>query len=288
MRPGAPAWRAFWPVLPLLAFLALVVAGPIARVLLWGLAPSMAPTAPTIETGSPWRELVATPLYREALLRTFRLSVTVTLACLVLGYPVAYVLARARGWRGQLLLALVVAPFWISVLARSFTWMVLLQRQGVVNRLLLGLGLVAEPVPLVYNEVGVHVGMVHVLLPYMILSLYGAMRAIDPALLRAAAGLGATEWQAFRRVWWPLSRPGVAAGSLLLFVVALGFFVTPALLGGGKVTTLAMLIEAHVSQAQDWPLAAALGLVLLVATLLALVPAQRALRLETLVGAGGR
>jgi ABC-type spermidine/putrescine transport system permease subunit I len=288
MRPGAPAWRAFWPVLPLLAFLALVVVGPIARVLLWGLAPSMAPTAPTIETGSPWRELVATPLYREALLRTFRLSVTVTLACLVLGYPVAYVLARARGWRGQLLLALVVAPFWISVLARSFTWMVLLQRQGVVNRLLLGLGLVAEPVPLVYNEVGVHVGMVHVLLPYMILSLYGAMRAIDPALLRAAAGLGATEWQAFRRVWWPLSRPGVAAGSLLLFVVALGFFVTPALLGGGKVTTLAMLIEAHVSQAQDWPLAAALGLVLLVATLLALVPAQRALRLETLVGAGGR
>ena len=219
-------------------------------------------------------------------MRTFRLSLTVTLACLVLGYPVAYALARARGWRGQLLLALVVAPFWISVLARSFTWMVLLQRQGVVNRALLALGLVTEPVPLVYNEIGVHVGMIHVLLPYMILSLYGAMRAIDPGLLRAAAGLGATEWQAFRRVWWPLSRAGVAAGSLLLFVVALGFFVTPALLGGGKVTTLAMLVEAHVSQTQDWPLAAALGLLLLIATLLALVPAQRALRLETFVGAG--
>jgi putative spermidine/putrescine transport system permease protein len=285
MRPGASAWRALWPVLPLLAFLVLVVVGPIARVLLWGLAPSTAPTAPT-ET--PWHELVATPLYREALVRTFRLSLTVTLACLVLGYPVAYVLARTGGWRGQLLLALVVAPFWISVLARSFTWMVLLQRQGVVNRILLALGLVTEPVPLIYNEIGVHVGMVHVLLPYMILSLYGAMRAIDPGLLRAAAGLGATEWQAFRRVWWPLSLAGVAAGSLLLFVVALGFFVTPALLGGGKVTTLAMLIEAHVSQAQDWPLASALGLVLLVATLLALVPAQRALRLEALVGAGGR
>jgi ABC-type spermidine/putrescine transport system permease subunit I len=254
-------------------------------VLLWGVAPA---TAPTGATEAPWRELLAIPLYRDALLRTFRLSLTVTLVCLILGYPVAYVLARTRGWRGQLLLALVVAPFWISVLARSFSWMVLLQRQGIVNRLLLTLGVVREPVPLVYNEVGVHVGMVHVLLPYMILSLYGAMRAIDPALLRAAAGLGATEWQAFRRVWWPLSRPGVAAGSLLLFVVALGFFVTPALLGGGKVTTLAMLIEAHVSQAQDWPLAAALGLVLLVATLLALVPAQRALRLETLVGAGGR
>ena len=101
------------------------------------LAPS---TAPTASTGAPWRELLTTPLYRDALLRTFRLSLTVTLACLVLGYPVAYALARARGWRGQLLLALVVAPFWISVLARSFTWMVLLQRQGVVNRLLLALG----------------------------------------------------------------------------------------------------------------------------------------------------
>jgi len=285
VRPRAGAWRALWPLLPLVAFLALVVVGPIVRVLVWGLAPSFAPTAPT---QAPWAEIAATPLYRDALVRTFRLSLTVTLGCLLLGYPVAYALARARGWGGHVLLALVVAPFWISVLARSFTWMVLLQRQGVVNRVLLALGLVTEPVPLIYNEVGVHVGMIHVLLPYMILSLYGAMRTIDPQLLRAAAGLGATEWQAFRRVWWPLSRAGVAAGSLLLFVVALGFFVTPALLGGGKVTTLAMLIEAHVSQAQDWPLAAALGLLLLAATLLALLPAQRALRLEALVGAGGR
>jgi putative spermidine/putrescine transport system permease protein len=285
MRSGASTWRALWPILPLLVFLVLAFVGPIARVLLWGIVPAMAPTAPT---SAPWRELLLTPLYRDALLRTFRLSLTVTLACLVLGYPVAYALARARGWRGELLLALVVAPFWISVLARSFTWMVLLQRQGAVNRLLLGLGLVREPVPLIYNEVGVHIGMIHVLLPYMILSLYGALRGIDPALLRAAAGLGATDWQAFRRVWWPLSRAGVGAGSLLLFVVALGFFITPALLGGGKVTTLAMLIEAHVSQAQDWPLASALGLALLVATLAALVPAQRALRLEALVGAGRR
>src|SRR5262245_57938513 len=150
MKPGGSTRRALWPVLPLLVFLALVFVGPIARVLLWGIAPAMAPVAPT---GAPWRELLATPLYQSALLRTFRLSLTVTLACLLLGYPVAYVLARARGWRGELLLALVVAPFWISVLARSFTWMVLLQRQGAVNRLLLGLGLVREPVPLIYNEI---------------------------------------------------------------------------------------------------------------------------------------
>ena len=285
MRPDGSARRALWPVLPLLAFLAVLFVGPIARVLVWGLVPALAPGAPT---QAPWREMLATPLYRDALLRTFRLSLTVTLACLVLGYPVAYALARARGWRGQILLALVVAPFWISVLARSFTWMVLLQRQGAVNRLLLGLGVVREPVPLVYIEIGVHIAMIHVLLPYMILSLFGAMRGIDPGLLRAAAGLGASEWQLFRRVWWPLSRSGVAAGCLLLFVVALGFFITPALLGGGKVTTLAMLIEAHVSQTQDWPFASALGLVLVAATVVALVPAQRALRLDALVGAGRR
>jgi ABC-type spermidine/putrescine transport system permease subunit I len=285
MSSGGSARRALWPVLPLLAFLAVLFVGPIARVLVWGLAPALAPGSPG---QAPWREILATPLYRDALLRTFRLSLTVTLACLVLGYPVAYALARARGWRGQILLALVIAPFWISVLARSFTWMVLLQRQGAVNRLLLGLGLIREPVPLVYNEIGVHIAMIHVLLPYMILSLFGAMRSIDPGLLRAATGLGANEWQTFRRVWWPLSRSGVAAGSLLLFVVALGFFITPALLGGGKVTTLAMLIEAHVSQTQDWPFASALGLMLLAATIVALVPAQRALRLDALVVAGRR
>jgi ABC-type spermidine/putrescine transport system permease subunit I len=189
VTPGNPAWRAFWPLLPLLGFLALIVVWPITRVLVWGLMPWLAPAAPT---DKPWTEIAATPLYWTALVRTFRLSLTVTLGCLLLGYPVAYALARARGWRGQVLLAMVVAPFWISVLARSFAWMVLLQRQGVVNRLLLGLGLVSEPLPLVYNEVGVHVGMIHVLLPYMILSLYGALRAIDPGLLRAAAGLGAT------------------------------------------------------------------------------------------------
>ncbi len=267
-------------------FLAVVFVGPIVRVLLWGLAPATAPPRPT---GAPWRELLTTPLYRDALLRTFRLSLTVTLACLVLGYPVAYRLARARGWRGQLLLALVVAPFWISVLARSFTWMVLLQRQGAVNRLLLASAIVREPVPLVYNEMGVHIGMIHVLLPYMILSLYGAMRGIDPGLLRAAAGLGASEWQTFRRVWWPLSRSGVGAGSLLLFVRGarvLHHAGAPRRREGDDARD-----ADRGSREPDPGLAAspsALGLVLLAATLVALVPAQRALRLDALVGAGRR
>jgi len=177
-------------------------------------------------------------------------------------------------------------PFWISVLGRSFTWLVLLQRNGVVNQLLRAIGLVREPIPLVYNELGVHLGMVHILLPFMTLSLYGVLRGIDPTLIRAAQNLGASDWQAFRRVFLPLSLPGLAAGSTLLFAIGLGFFITPALLGGGKVTLIAVLIEANVRETLDWPLAAALSAVLLAATLLVLLPTSRLLSFER--GSRGR
>jgi ABC-type spermidine/putrescine transport system permease subunit I len=265
---------------PLLLFLLVFFLYPMGRILFLAIAPA--------GESSPFRELWATPLYRATLLRTFRVSVTVTLACLVLGYPVAYTAATARRRWSGVVLALVVVPFWISILGRSFTWLVLLQRNGVVNQGLRALGLVREPVSLVYNEFGVHVGMIHILLPFMILSLYGVMRGIDVSLLRAAANLGASGWQAFRHVYFPLSLPGVAAGTVLLFVLGLGFFITPALLGGGKVTLLAMLIETHVHVTLDWPLASALSLVLLAATLLVLLPAYRLLGLEQIVGSGGR
>jgi ABC-type spermidine/putrescine transport system permease subunit I len=276
--PGrAAVLRGLLPLLPLLLFLLGLVAYPVGRVLALSLA-----------WPGPFPELAAAPLYRETLLRTFRVSATVTAACLLLGYPVAYTLARAPRRRGAVLLALVLVPFWISVLGRSFTWLVLLQRNGVVNQLLLGLGLVREPLPLVYNELGVHVGMTHILLPFMILSLYSVLRGISPTLLRAAANLGAGEWQAFRRVYLPLSAPGVAAGAVLVFVMGLGFFITPALLGGGRVTLLAMLIEAHVHQALDWEVASALSVVLLAATVLVLLPASRVLRFDRAFGAGHR
>jgi putative spermidine/putrescine transport system permease protein len=232
-----------------------------------------------------YHELWATPLYRHVLGETFRISVGVTVACLLLGYPVAYTLAVAPARRANVLLILVITPFWISVLARSFTWMVLLQRAGVVNQLLLALRLVRAPVPLVYDLLGVYIGMIHILLPFMILSLYAVMRAIEPSLLRAAQNLGANEWQAFRRVFFPLSLPGVAAGSLMVFVVGLGFFITPALLGGGKVTTVAMLIEAYIHQAFDWGLASALALVLIVATVLVLLAYNRVLVSDRMFGA---
>jgi ABC-type spermidine/putrescine transport system permease subunit I len=215
-------------------------------------------------------------------------SLTVTLACLVLGYPVAYTVATApRPWSG-LLLTLAITPFWISILGRSFTWLVLLQRNGVVNQLLQALGLIREPVSLVYNAFGVYVGMIHILLPFMILSLYSVLRGIDRSLLRAAASLGASDWQTFRHVYIPLSLPGVAAGAVLLFVMGLGFFITPALLGGGHVTLVTMLIETNIHAALNWPMASALSVVLLGATLLVLIPSHGLLRLDRAFGAGPR
>jgi ABC-type spermidine/putrescine transport system permease subunit I len=270
------ALRGLLPLLPLLLFLLVFLVYPVGRLLGAGLAGDAGLAA--------MRELVTVPLYRDVLLRTFRVSLTVTLACLALGYPVAYTLATAPRWLAAPLLVLVVVPFWISLLARSFTWLVLLQRNGVVNQLLQALGLVTEPVPLAYSETGVYVGMIHILLPYMVLCLYAVLRGIDPALRRAAASLGASDWQVFRRVDVPLSLPGAAAGSLLLFVLGLGFFVTPALLGGGKVTLVAMLIEANVREALNWPLAAALSCALLAATALALWPASRVFRVDRLLG----
>jgi ABC-type spermidine/putrescine transport system permease subunit I len=281
-RPGraGTALRGLAPLAPLLLFLLVVFVVPLVRVL------ALAGSGPGGLRGV-LAELAATPLYRDVLIRTFRVSLTVTAVCLALGYPLAYAIATGPRRLSLPLLTLVIVPFWISVLGRSFTWLVLLQRNGVVNQLLQGLGLIREPIPLVYNELGVYIGMVHILLPFMVLSLYGVLRAIDPTLLRAAANLGATDWQAFRRVVLPLSLPGVAAGSTLLFAIGLGFFVTPALLGGGRVTLVAMLIESNVRETLDWPLAAALSGALLVAALAVLLPASRLLRFERL-SLGGR
>jgi ABC-type spermidine/putrescine transport system permease subunit I len=147
---------------------------------------------------------------------------------------------------------------------------------------------IREPVPLVYNAFGVYVGMIHILLPFMILSLYSVLRGIDGSLLRAAASLGATEWQTFRHVYFPLSLPGVAAGTVLLFIMGLGFFITPALLGGGRVTLVTMLIETNIHATLNWPMAAALSVVLLGATLLVLLPSYRLLQLDRAFGAGPR
>jgi putative spermidine/putrescine transport system permease protein len=217
-------------------------------------------------------------LYVRVLLDTLLIAAYVSAICLVLGYPVAYLLAVAPGRWAAIGLAFVLLPFWTSILVRTYGWMVLLGRNGIINRALLETGLISTPLPLLNNMTGVLIGMVHVLLPYMIFPLYAVMRRMDPGLSAAAEGLGAPGWQVFRRIYFPLSLPGVLAGVTLVYVLSIGFFITPALLGGGKVAMMAVLIEHQVRTFLNWGFASALSAVLLAATLLVYVLLRRLLK----------
>jgi len=233
-----------------------------------------------------YRRIVEVDLYLRVLRTTFVIALQVTAICLVLGYPLAYFLATLQARTARLLMILVLIPFWTSILVRTYAWMVLLQRQGVVNRWLLELGLIDEPLRMMYNRIGVLVGMSHVLLPFMVLPTYAVMRGIDRTLLRAAANLGASPTQAFVRVFLPLSLPGVAAGSLLVFILALGFFITPALMGGRSDMMIAQLIETQIRTQLNFSFAAALAAVLLVITLIIFAIYNRILGIEKMFGGG--
>jgi putative spermidine/putrescine transport system permease protein len=211
---------------------------------------------------------------------TFIVAIAVTASCALLAWPVAYVLSRLKGVWFAVVLYGVLFPFWISVLVRTFSWMLLLERNGPINRLVVGSGLSDGPLPLLFNDVGVMIGMIHILLPYMILPLYGAMVRIDRRLLLASDGLGAGLFDTFRRIYFPLCLPGLAGGATFVFLLSLGFFITPALLGGANAITLSMLIANFVSERLAWSLAAAASLVLLVAVLLLLALTARLLPVE--------
>ena len=219
-------------------------------------------------------EIVAQPedrrIYVSLLWRTFLISATITAISLLLAYPVAWLLAHARPARAGLLLLLVLVPFWTSLLVRTTSWIVLLQNQGVINDLLVVLGILADEqrLSLIYNMTGTIVAMVHVLLPFMILPLYSVMRTIPPRHMQAAASLGASFRQSFRRVYWPQSLPGVAAGSLLVFIMSIGFYITPALVGGRTGQLISSMIAYHMEQSLNWGLAAALGAILLLLVVL--------------------
>jgi putative spermidine/putrescine transport system permease protein len=220
------------------------------------------------------------PVYLQVIGRTFRTSAFVTAVCLALGYPLAYFLATRPPRAGRLLLIVVVLPFFTSIIVRTYAWMVLLGRNGVVNESLTWLGLVPKPLPLLYNQSGVLIGMSYVLLPYMVLTLYSVMRGIDTGLVRAAHSLGASRWQAFRRVFLPLSLPGIAGGTLLVFILSLGFFITPALMGGPSDVMIAMLIEREVEFTLNWSFASALAVILLMLTLIGFAAYNRLVRLD--------
>lgn len=204
---------------------------------------------------------------------TLRTAAAVTLGTLLLGYPVAMALVRP-GRAATVALVVVLLPFWTSILVRSYAWMVLLGRRGLVNEALIAAGVIAHPLRMLNTPIAVHVAMIHILMPYMILPIANALRQIDPSLARAASGLGATPFRTFRDVTLPLSMPGVLAGVLLVFVLSLGFYITPALVGGPRDMTISMLIAQQVDLL-NWPYAACLSATLLAVTLAMMAAFQR-------------
>ena len=201
--------------------------------------------------------------------RTFVLSLAITLSCLLLGYPIAYLLANLPLRISNLLLILVLLPFWTSLLVRTSAWKVLLQQQGVINDMLVWIGLVADDGRLVMinNQTGTIIAMTHILLPFMILPLYSVMKTIPPYYVRAAKSLGATDWTSFWRVYFPQTVPGIGAGAILVFILSIGYYITPELVGGTTGIFISNRIAYHISSSLNWGLAAALGVILLAAVL---------------------
>jgi putative spermidine/putrescine transport system permease protein len=207
-------------------------------------------------------------VYLSAFGRTVWISASVTILCLLLGYPVAYLLATLPAANSNRLMLLVIVPFWTSLLVRTTAWYVLLQPGGVINSLMMSLGLVSRPLPLVFNRTGVLIGMTHILLPYMILAIYSVMKGVSPVYMRAAQSLGAHPVTAFIRIYMPQTLPGVGAGCFLVFVLALGYYITPALLGGAGDEMISQLIAAQTNEQLNWGLAGALSAYLVIFTAL--------------------
>ena len=264
-------------MLPAVLLFAAVYLYPLSRLVTWSFF------APTF-TLEQYRGVLVERAYLTAFVNTIDLSVSVTVLTLLLGYPVAYLMTTLSPRGRAVVLACVLVPFWTSILVRTFAWIVLLGKNGLLNHALVSLGLASAPVTLIHNRVGVLIGMVHVLLPLMILPLYSVMSRIDGAWLRAARSLGARPWQVFVHVFLPLSLPGIGAGCALVFLSSIGFFVTPALLGGPKQITVAMLIDLMINDLLNWGFGAALALMLLAVVTVLFVVFQRALRLDRVWG----
>jgi len=228
----------------------------------------------------------ASPIFVRVLTTTFRTAIVVTVVCLGLGYPYAYAMHRAGPRLTAVLAIAILLPFWSSLLVRTYAWTVLLQDSGVINSFLRSIRVISGPLPLIRSAIGVTIGMSYVLLPFMVLPIYAVMQRIEPDLGRAAAGLGASPFRSFRRVFLPLSLPGVVAGCLLVFVLSLGFYITPALLGSPRDAMLSEVIVERVSQQLDFPQGSALAMILLGLTLVLLALASRVVRVGDAFGAG--
>ncbi|TCU38099.1 ABC transporter permease [Rhizobium azibense] len=275
LRAATPAGR-YGPSLTLVLLMPLIVLFsigflyPIGRLVIM----SFGDAAPGLVQ---YRRIFATPLYLGVLSRTISTAAIVTVLSLTLGYPVALAMARARGRAALVIAAAVLIPLWTSVLVRSYAWIVLLQRSGLVNAFLVDSGLTAAPLKLLYTDGAVILAMTHVLMPFMILPVTNALRSIPPDYARAARSLGAGSFATFMRIVLPLSLPGVFAGCVMCFILAIGFYITPALVGGPEAMTMATLIAQQTTVVLDWPFAAALSTILLLVTLTCVVVFRRAL-----------
>lgn len=281
--PAAPGvMQRYWAagdgllVLPGLAVFAAIYLYPLTRLAAWSFFD------PTF-TLRHYRALFSQPAYLIALQNTLTTSLSVTAIALVLAYPLAYLMTTVSARARSVLTALVLIPFWTSILVRTFAWLVILGKNGLVNQTLLRLGVVETPAALIHNQTGVQIGMVHVLLPFMILPLYSVMAGIDGGLLIAARSLGAPPVQVFLRIFLPLSLPGVHAGCLLVFLSAVGYYITPALLGGPRQITIAMLIDLVVNDLLNWGFGATLAILLLTTVVVLLAVATSVLGLGRLL-----
>ena len=233
-----------------------------------------------------YQRMIESKSYARIFRTTFQVSFLTTAICIIIGYPLAYFMAQLPQRLANLCLITVLLPFWTSLLVRTYAWLVLLQKRGLVNEWAMSIGLWDEPLKFVHNLNGTLIGMVHIMLPFLVLPTYGAMKAIDRDYLKASANLGASPVRAFWTVFFPLSTPGLFAGALMVFILCLGFFVTPAVLGGGKVILVSMKIVSNIELFVNWGAASALGVVLLIMTISILWLASKFLNLQTMVGGG--
>lgn len=275
MRFPTSAWLL---VLPLILVLGVLYAGPIASVL-W-----LSVTDPSPGLGNYERLLTSDALQR-VLWSTFRISALTTLFATLLAYLIAYTMLHASARHRHWIMAFVLVPFWVSVLVRAFAWLTLLRTEGVLNTALVSSGIITTPLDLVRNEIGVLIGMVHYMIPYAVLPLYANMQGIDRRLLNASRSLGASPWTTFIRVFLPLSAPGVAAAALLVFVLALGFLVTPAILGGGRVVMIAEYVRVQIMQTVRWGVGTMMASVLLITVVFLLAAMSRVVDIRKLFGA---
>ena len=227
-----------------------------------------------------YQKMIQYKSYARVFLTTFQVSTLTTLLCILIGYPLAYFLANLPQRMAGFFMLTVLLPFWTSLLVRTYAWLVLLQKNGILNDIAISAGIWDTPVKLVHNMTGTLIGMAHIMLPFLVLPLYGSMRKIERDMMHAASNLGASPIQAFWKVYFPLTISGMVAGSLIVFVLCLGFYVTPAVLGGGRVVMVATQITAILENQFNWGAASALGVVLLFATIVILYLAARFLKLD--------